>query len=228
MRALTDTEKSYNELLWEIPEIDCYYQTTCERKDENYFNKLFLKALVEHEDEALMEYSKIQEIIAMTKEERAKLLEYDENGELEIQKYNLSEYSKIYILSEYLDIKELLKAEGSSNRFNKLRKFGVSEPEILKIICDEKNGNLQEFILTAQLENDEGELLPVSNLIFNEENVQKLLLLADTCSITMVKNIIAGKYGNLNGKDVELIVLNSRTELLEKVLKDTKLFARQK
>ena len=44
----------------------------------------------------------------------------------------------------------------------------------------------------------------------------------------MVKNIIAGKYGNLNGKDVELIVLNSRTELLEKVLKDTKLFARQK
>ena len=110
MRALTNSEKSYNNLLSRVSEIKFYVQTTCDRRDENYYNKLFLKALVEQDPYALNEYSKIQEIISMPKEERSKLLDYDENGELNIQKYGLSEHSKIYVLSRYLDIKELLSA----------------------------------------------------------------------------------------------------------------------
>ena len=78
MRALTNSEKSYNNLLSRVSEIKFYVQTTCDRRDENYYNKLFLKALVEQDPYALNEYSKIQEIISMPKEERSKLLDYDE------------------------------------------------------------------------------------------------------------------------------------------------------
>lgn len=227
MKELTNSEKSYNDSLSRLSKIDYYVQTACDRRDENYFNKLLLNALVNQEAEALNEYSKIKEISSMTKEERAELLEYDENGELKIQRYGLSEYSKIYVLSKYLDIRELLKIDGSSERFSKLKKFGVPETEILRIICDEKNKRLQELILTAQLEDTNGDLLPVSNIIFKEENVQKLLFLSDTCSIDIIKNIINGKYGDLNGNEADLIVLNSVTDGLEKVLKDAKLFDRK-
>lgn len=228
MRALTSSEKSYNESLARVSKIDYYVQTTCDRRDENYFNMLLLKSKINQEEKAIEEYSKIQEISLMPKEERAKLLEYDENGELKIQKYELSEYSKIYVLSKYLDIRELLKIDGSSERFSKLKKFGISEEEILRIICDERNKRLQELILTAKLEDANGELLPVSNFIFKEENVQKLLFLSDTCSIDIIKNIVNGKYGDLKGNEVDLIVLNSVTDRLERILKDTKLFNRQR
>lgn len=227
MRSLTNLEKAYNDSLSRVSKIDYYVQTACDRRDENYFNKLLLKALIKQEEEALKEYSKIQKISSMTKEERAELLEYDENGELKIQRYGLSEYSKIYVLSKYLDIRDLLKIEGNREIFGKLKKFGVPETEILKIVCDEKNKRLQELILTAQLEDTNGELLPVSNIIFKEENVQKLLFLSDTCSIDIIKNIIKGKYGDLNGNEADLIVLNSVTDGLERVLKDAKLFARK-
>ena len=59
MRALTNSEKSYNNLLSRVSEIKFYVQTTCDRRDENYYNKLFLKALVEQDPYALNEYSKI-------------------------------------------------------------------------------------------------------------------------------------------------------------------------
>lgn len=228
MRALTNSEKSYNNLLSRVSEIKFYVQTTCDRRDENYYNKLFLKALVEQDPYALNEYSKIQEIISMPKEERAKLLEYDENGELKIQKYGLSEHSKIYVLSKYLDIKELLKIESSADKFKKLRMFGVPETEILKIICDEKNRNLQEFILKTELEDSHGGILPVVNFIFKDkENVRKLLFLTDACSIDILKNIIDEKYGKLNGEEADLIILNSTEDKIENILKDLRLFVRK-
>ncbi len=228
MRFLTNLEKAYNNLLSRVPYVDYYIQTSSEIRDENYFNMLLLKALVKHENKALEEYQKIKTINAMTKDERKKLLEYDENGELRIQKYGLSEYSKIYVLSNFLGIKALLKAEGnSSDRFAKIRKYGVPEAEILKIICDEKNKYLQELILEKKLEDSNGREVPVASLIFkDEENVKKLLFLSDTCSIDVIKNIIKGQYGDLKGDEADLIILNSANDGIESILKDAKLFAR--
>lgn len=228
MRSLTNLEKSYNNLLSRVPYVDYYIQTSSEIRDENYFNMLLLKALVKHEEKALEEYQKIKAIKAMTKDERKKLLEYDENEELRIQKYGLSEYSKIYVLSNFLSIKELLKAEGnSSDRFAKIRKYGVPEAEILKIICDEKNKYLQELILEKKIEDSNGREVPVVSLIFkDEENVKKLLFLSDTCSIDVIKNIIKGQYGDLKGDEADLIILNLANDGIESILKDAKLFAR--
>lgn len=228
MRSLTNLEKSYNNLLSRVPNVDYYIQTSSEIRDENYFNMLLLKALVKHEEKALEEYQKIKAIKAMTKDERKKLLEYDENEELRIQKYGLSEYSKIYVLSNFLGIKELLKAEGNSrDRFAKIRKYGVPEAEILKIICDEKNKYLQELILEKKIEDSNGREVPVVSLIFkDEENVKKLLFLSDTCSIDVIKNIIKGQYGDLKGDEADLIILNSANDGIESILKDAKLFAR--
>lgn len=228
MRSLTNLEKSYNNLLSRVPYVDHYIQTSSEIRDENYFNMLLLKALVKHEEKALEEYQKIKAIKAMTKDERKKLLEYDENEELRIQKYGLSEYSKIYVLSNFLGIKELLKAEGNSrDRFAKIRKYGVPEAEILKIICDEKNKYLQELILEKKIEDSNGREVPVVSLIFkDEENVKKLLFLSDTCSIDVIKNIIKGQYGDLKGDEADLIILNSANDGIESILKDAKLFAR--
>lgn len=228
MRSLTNLEKSYNNLLSRVPYVDYYIQTSSEIRDENYFNMLLLKALVKHEEKALEEYQKIKAIKAMTKDERKKLLEYDENEELRIQKYGLSEYSKIYVLSNFLGIKELLKAEGNSrDRFAKIRKYGVPEAEILKIICDEKNKYLQELILEKKIEDSNGREVPVVSLIFkDEENVKKLLFLSDTCSIDVIKNIIKGQYGDLKGDEADLIILNSANDGIESILKDAKLFAR--
>lgn len=230
MRLLTNSEKSYNNLLSRVSELDYYIQTSSEIRDENYFNMLILKALVKHEEKAMEEYQKIKEIKAMTKEERKKLLEYEENGELRIQKYGLSEYSKIYVLSKFLGVKELLRVErNDSDRFIKLRKYGVPEEEILKIICDEKNKYLQELLLESKLEDSRGKEVPVANLIFkDEENVKKLLFLSDTCSIDVIKNIIKGRYGDLKGDEADLIILNSAKEGIESILKDTRLFTRQK
>ena len=118
--------------------------------------------------------------------------------------------------------------QSSADKFKKLRMFGVPETEILKIICDEKNRNLQEFILKTELEDSHEGILPVVNFIFKDkENVRKLLFLTDACSIDILKNIIDEKYGKLNGEEADLIILNSTEDKIENILKDLRLFVRK-
>lgn len=227
MKHLTNSEIAYNNLLEKVKQIIYYIQTSSEELDENYYNKLVLNAKINSNEDALKQCNIIDEINSM-KEEQAKLLDYDENGELNIQKYELNEYSKIYVLSEYLDIKELLKIENHEYRFTKIKKLGVPENEIARVLCDEKNENFREFILTTKIEDDNGKLLPAVNMIFEDkENVKKLLFSAKNYSKAIAENIINGEYGDLSQEEANLVILNSGESHIQEILKESNLFARQ-
>lgn len=228
MKPLTNSEIEYNNLLGKVKQITYYIQTSSEMLDENYYNMLVLNAKINSNEDALKQYNSIEEIGAMKEDEQAKLLEYDENGELNLQKYELNEHSKIYVLSEYLDIKELLKIENHGDGFTKIKKLGVPENEIARVLCDEKNENFREFILTTKIEDDNGKLLPAVNMIFEDkENVKKLLFSAKNYSKAIAENIINGEYGDLNQEEANLVILNSGESHIEEILKESNLFARQ-
>lgn len=227
MKHLTNSEIAYNNLLENVKRIIYYSQTSSEKLDENYYNKLVLNAKINSNEDALKQCNIIDEINSM-KEEQAKLLDYDENGELNIQKYELNEYSKIYVLSEYLDIKELLKIENHEDRFAKIKKLGIPENEIARVLCDEKNENFREFILTTKIEDDNGKSLPAVNIIFEDkENVKKLLFSAKNYSKAIAENIINGEYGDLNQEEANLVILNSGESHIQEILKESNLFVRQ-
>lgn len=221
-------DSTYNKKIDAIEEEPFDYGTSSLDFDRNYFNRLKLQALVENNENALAEYTKLNEVLDL-KNKKYKLLQKDENGNLRILKYNLSPESYIYILSRYLDckgFKDLFKIENyNGKREFVIRKLGIKDSEIARLLCDIRNVNLRKKLFLERIQDENGEEIPaIMYLLHNQDDVKTALCSPYDFNEDIVKNLINNEYGDYGEELAELVLLNSNSTILRNLLDDEKIF----
>ena len=232
-KKLSEKDIRYNERIEKVNENIYYLETESTKLDDNYFAKLKLLALLDNDEKAVEEYKKLNEIYHLAKEKKDELLLEDENGELNLLKYNLTPESNMYVISRYLDFenfKNLFKIENvNGKRSLIIKKLGIKDSEIARLICDTKNKYLRNALLLGKIENEENMEIPAVNFLFqNQEEIKQILCTPKIYNIEIVKNIIVGNYGDFGNDNLDIILINSNLRILEEVLKDETLFKDKK
>ena len=147
----------YNKKISKIEEETFYCRTDSVELDDNYIARLKLLALIEKDENAIIEYEKVQEILKL-KNEKYKLLEKDEAGNLRILKYNLTPESYIYVVSSFLNFygfKNLFQLEDINGKQEFLiKKLGIKDSEIARLLSDIKNENIRNALMINRVESN--------------------------------------------------------------------------
>lgn len=217
----------YNSNITKIQNETFYCRTDSVELDDNYIARLKLLALVEKNEAAINEYKKIQEIISL-KDEKYKLLEKDENGNLRIEKYDLSPESYTYIISSFMDFynfKNLFKIENINGKNDFLiKKLGIKDSEIARLLSDIKNENIRNFLMVEKVE-DDGKMIPVIMKLFdNSADIKRVCCAANYYSEDIVKNIINGEYGDFGEEIEDIILVNISEDTWNSLMQDEKIF----
>lgn len=217
----------FNKKIRNMQEETFYCRTDSVELDENYMARLKLLALVEKDEKAAIEYAKIQEILKL-KNEKYKLLEKDENGNLRILKYDLTPKSYTYIISSFLNFegfKNLFQIEdiNDSQEFI-IKKLGIKECEIARLLSDIKNENLRNALMLERV-NDNGKMIPAIMKIFsNKEDIKRVCCASNEYNEDIVRNIINGEYGAFEDELESIILVNISETIWKNIKQDEVLF----
>lgn len=228
MNDLNDSIKKYNQRANDVIEIDWYLETEANALDDNYFARLKILAFVEENKEAKEEYEKILRIKQMTLPEKFRLLGFDSNGKLKLEEHNLSPKSNIYVVSKLIQFKDFWKLMQLENVNGKtdfiIRRLGIENSEIVRLLADRKNESLKQVLLTEEIEENGEKKLVVDKLGLNKEEIRKLLCSNFSANRAIIENLINDRYGDFGEEKTALILLNSDFKKLKELLKHDEIF----
>lgn len=217
----------FNKKIRNMKEETFYCRTDSVELDENYMARLKLLALVEKDEKAAIEYAKIQEILKL-KNEKYKLLEKDENGNLRILKYDLTPESYTYIISSFFNFegfKNLFQIEdiNGSQEFI-IKRLGIKECEIARLLSDIKNENLRNALMLEKV-NENGKMTPAIMKIFsNKEDIKRVCCASNEYNEEIVRNIINEEYGIFENELDDIVLVNISDFIWENIRQDEVLF----
>ena len=217
----------YNKKISKIEEETFYCRTDSVELDDNYIARLKLLALIEKDENAIIEYEKVQEILKL-KNEKYKLLEKDEAGNLRILKYNLTPESYIYVVSSFLNFygfKNLFQLEDINGKQEFLiKKLGIKDSEIARLLSDIKNENIRNALMINRVESN-GKMIPaIMKMFSNKEDIKRVCCAANEYNEEIVRNIINGEYGNFDNELESVILVNISEIIWENIKEDEDLF----